>query len=399
MKSGFFRLEPELPGLEFDYRRYHLHADIHQVIIGISLWILPYLSFALSDYFLIEIRPIFWRVFILRLAYVLFCIGVVLLLKYRVRQVTGFDQLMLTWACVTVAWNVMSDLLLSVNTLSGLLISLVGVYSIYFFVPNPFLIRVLPPLIFSLYVMDRALTSNPDGGLASVQAVVMAFLITNLVGIVFSVRMQNQRRKTFLTRLEEEKIRAELTRLASTDPLTGVLNRRRLLELAGESFYRFRRYQRPFTIMVMDLDGFKQVNDTFGHLEGDSVLIRFAEAVQAMKRESDALGRMGGDEFCLVLPETLPPAAAVMAERILKLTGDILTTDGQQSVPVTVSIGVSQVRPDDATLDLLYARADSALYKAKHYLRFCSQSSISALDQQLRIDCGPTQARRATEKP
>jgi diguanylate cyclase (GGDEF)-like protein len=169
-----------------------------------------------------------------------------------------------------------------------------------------------------------------------------------------------------LAHLEEENIRAELQRLASTDPLTGVLNRRRLLEIAGESFYRLRRYHRPCSILVMDLDGFKKVNDTLGHQQGDSMLIRFAESVYHEKRAGDALGRMGGDEFCLVLPETQSKVATALAERILQNCGNIVAADDKQQVNVTVSIGISEARHDDSSLDSVFARADAALYAAKH---------------------------------
>jgi diguanylate cyclase (GGDEF)-like protein len=150
-----------------------------------------------------------------------------------------------------------------------------------------------------------------------------------------------------------------------------VLNRRRLLELAGETFYRFRRYRRPFSILVMDLDGFKTLNETLGHQQGDAVLIEFAEVVSREKREADALGRMGGDEFCLVLPETLPCAASVLAQRVIEKCQAIKPGSGALDVSITVSIGISEIRAEDGTLDSLFSRADAALYRAKNDGRNC----------------------------
>jgi diguanylate cyclase (GGDEF)-like protein len=184
--------------------------------------------------------------------------------------------------------------------------------------------------------------------------------------VVFSQHTFAVRRSEFLARREEARTQAELTRLASTDPLTGVFNRRRLLELANDAFFRYRRYQRPFSILVMDLDGFKMVNDTFGHQQGDVILIDFARSVTLEKREADALGRMGGDEFCLVLPETAPGSAVVLAERLLARCGDIRLSDSIHEVHVTVSIGITDARMEDTALDALFSRADTALYQAKH---------------------------------
>jgi diguanylate cyclase (GGDEF)-like protein len=277
----------------------------------------------------------------------------------------GFDRLVLVWALCSVVWNIIISLAQPQNYISSIILSLVGIFGFYVFIPNPFYIRVIPPLAYSIYVFLSILVWNQGINPAQIEAITLSIFITNLVGIMFSARMSASRRHEFIARRNEDKIRVELQRLASTDPLTGVLNRRRLLELAAEAFYRFRRYKRPFTIMVMDLDGFKNINDTLGHQQGDSVLVQFAESANREKREADALGRMGGDEFCLVLPETLPRSASVLANRIIKKCEEIRPGGGALVVNVTVSIGISQIREEDGTLDTLFARADAALYIAK----------------------------------
>jgi diguanylate cyclase (GGDEF)-like protein len=227
-------------------------------------------------------------------------------------------------------------------------------------------LRVLPALLLSLANMILALFYKEGLSPQMVLSFAFSFTITNLVGILFSLHYFDLRRTEFLARREETRVQAELQRLASTDSLTGVYTRRRLLELAGDASYRFRRYGRPFSVMVMDLDGFKRVNDTFGHHQGDAVLVEFAQAVLDEKRETDSLGRMGGDEFCLVLPETTPEAAQVLAERIIKRCESIFLEHEGETVRVTASIGISQALPSDTGLDPLFARADGALYRAKN---------------------------------
>jgi diguanylate cyclase (GGDEF)-like protein len=371
MKSFVLRLAYKLPGLEFDYRQHYLKQDIDQIVTGIFLWVLPYLSFAYSDYLLFGLDQIFYRLFALRVMYLLFCLLIVYFIKKSVRHPSEFDRLVFLWSISTFIWNVAINLTQPQNLLSGIIISLVGIFIFYVFIPNPFYLRVLTPMVYSIFIFLVIVFTKREIAPPFVEALVVALLITNLIGILSSVRLHVSRRQEFLANREEEKVRAELHRLASTDPLTGVYNRRRLLELAGETLYRFKRYGRPFSIMVMDLDGFKNVNDTLGHQQGDYVLMEFAEMVNREKREGDALGRMGGDEFCLILPETKPQSASALAIRIIQKCQEISPGRGALEVNVTVSIGISEICPEDQTLDNLFSRADAALYHAKHNGRNC----------------------------
>lgn len=160
--------------------------------------------------------------------------------------------------------------------------------------------------------------------------------------------------------LASERMREAFEYQASHDPLTGVYNRRELLERLAQELARSRRYQTPFSVLALDLDHFKQVNDTHGHQVGDEVLKLFVRRVTATLRPTDLLGRMGGEEFLVVLPQADAAAAQATAQRLLPAVA-------QTSIlPMcTVSIGVTQWQHDDGTVDALLARADAALYRAK----------------------------------
>jgi diguanylate cyclase (GGDEF)-like protein len=290
----------------------------------------------------------------------------VLNMMRRPLEPDAFDRLAVVWGLVTVVLNITVGVMRPRSDLSVLITDLVGLFSFYVFISSRMIIRVSPALLLSFADMILAVFYKEQMPGQVVIALAFSLTITNLVGMIFSRQYFDMRRAEFLARHEEERVQAELQRLASTDPLTGVYNRRRLLELAGDALYRFRRYCRPFTIMIMDLDGFKAVNDTFGHHQGDAVLVGFAGSISAEKREADALGRMGGDEFCLVLPETTTDAAVSLAERILLHCGNISLSDTINEVHVTTSIGISQANASDTSLDPLFARADAALYSAKH---------------------------------
>jgi diguanylate cyclase (GGDEF)-like protein len=166
--------------------------------------------------------------------------------------------------------------------------------------------------------------------------------------------------------LVSERLRAQLQTLLNHDELTGVLSRRALFEQALHELQRAQRTQQPLSLLVMDVDHFKQVNDQRGHLMGDRVLRDFAERVRQELRQVDLIGRFGGEEFVAVLPDTGAADARRVAERIRRnRTGDAALAQ------VTVSIGLVTCGPlpqaeDPAqTLDTLISRADRALYLAK----------------------------------
>ncbi len=158
---------------------------------------------------------------------------------------------------------------------------------------------------------------------------------------------------------------AELTRLATTDFLTGVWNRRRFMELGEAEVARVRRSGRCFGAVMMDVDHFKAVNDTYGHDAGDSVLRALAEACVDRLRNVDIVGRMGGEEFALILPETDPQGARLTVERLREHLGELTIPVDSGPLNVTVSAGVTTVQDPKDSIESALKRADAALYEAK----------------------------------
>ena len=156
-----------------------------------------------------------------------------------------------------------------------------------------------------------------------------------------------------------------LSILASTDPLTGVANRRRIERFGVQAVTQARSRHQPLTVLTFDIDHFKQVNDAHGHLVGDRVLIRLAQACQAALRHGDLLGRTGGEEFLVVLPDTRLAQALPIAQRLRAASSELDLSDIPGQAPVTISLGLAELRPADADLVALLARADGALYRAK----------------------------------
>ena len=157
----------------------------------------------------------------------------------------------------------------------------------------------------------------------------------------------------------------QLEKLATTEPLTGLHNRRHFLALADKEWSRFQRYHRPLSMLMLDVDHFKRVNDRFGHRTGDEALKRVAEGCSANQRQSDIIARIAGDEFALLLPETDAAQARAVAERIQSnLAVQPIIADGEPLL-LTVSIGIAAATLSMSGIDALIKAADQALYESK----------------------------------
>jgi diguanylate cyclase (GGDEF)-like protein/PAS domain S-box-containing protein len=164
---------------------------------------------------------------------------------------------------------------------------------------------------------------------------------------------------------ERKRFQEELRQQATTDELTRVSNRRHFLELAHSEIKRAVRLNRPPAIALIDIDHFKQINDSFGHAAGDQALIAFTKICQKHIREIDVFARFGGDEFVLLLPETNQEQAYEVVERVrLALTTQPIDLDGKP-VALTISAGISSLSGDQESTDTLLGQADQALYRAK----------------------------------
>ncbi|WP_413204642.1 diguanylate cyclase [Rhodospirillum sp. A1_3_36] len=164
---------------------------------------------------------------------------------------------------------------------------------------------------------------------------------------------------------EQKRMEEELRRLATTDPLTGAFNRRAFMEAARINLIRAARYQEPLTVILADIDYFKRVNDTYGHATGDEALKLFVSTIQGTLRETDVLGRMGGEEFAILLPHTAIDAAMGLANRLRESLAAILVPHPGGTLQFTVSMGVSSYRDHGDSIDALLQSSDEALYVAK----------------------------------
>jgi diguanylate cyclase (GGDEF)-like protein len=243
------------------------------------------------------------------------------------------------------------------------------------------------PLVLAL----RLLLSPPEGRVSpgarlsgivilAIIAILVARTVGNLLGGDFSASAGGQPHGVMVLGLlflsmtlnfgfllmAMDRLRNEVADLALLDDLTGVANRRHLLQRLGEECARSERSSEPFSLLVIDLDGFKTINDTHGHAAGDACLQHFTLMAQTRLRPGDMLARTGGDEFCVVLPSSTLREAAAIARRVLEVCRQDAVNCTGIDIPIAISIGVAQWdRGVGQFPDRLIAHADHALYAAK----------------------------------
>ncbi len=177
---------------------------------------------------------------------------------------------------------------------------------------------------------------------------------------------------TFEDVTERELFRRRLVERASTDELSGLNNRRRFREYGEECFKQAQHNHKPISVLMMDIDNFKRVNDSLGHSVGDAVIRDFSETLASSFRETCVAGRMGGEEFAVILPGTSAAKACKSAEHFRQILKEKDMVFGQHLVNITVSIGVAQSNKEILSFDSLINRADKALYEAKQAGRNCT---------------------------
>jgi diguanylate cyclase (GGDEF)-like protein len=170
------------------------------------------------------------------------------------------------------------------------------------------------------------------------------------------------------TSIYQSKLKNALARLDDSnnrDGLTGIYNRRYLEKSISQEFSRIKRHENTFSLLMLDLDNFKRINDERGHLAGDEVIRRVAETLTLCVREYDVAGRYGGEEFAVVLPQTGMKGAITVGERLRKAVENLTVAFDGHTIPVTVSIGIAEAQQNTPNYEQIIHQADIALYQSK----------------------------------
>lgn len=370
-------LERRLPeDAEKVYRLRFLKDDVRLATASILMIALLMAGFALADPAWVSGRWVLYTIIFLRFIYLLYCIGLVIFIN-RKPSPAVYDWNIFIWLmCGLVLLNFI-NLTRPSDYIGSAVIDVVLILIAYVGIPNRAVFRFTIGILAAIAGIVIIVFLKTDVPGSSANAAICAVIMVNIFGIFASGRIYTLRRREYAATLEEEKSRKKLEELASIDSLTGIYNRRVFMECAELEFNRFKRYGHHFCCLLIDIDDFKQVNDRYGHLAGDRALKKLAEAVQGCIRNSDIFGRIGGDEFGILLIETGLEAARATADRILKDCRDAeVTADSGDAVKFTVCVGFAEVWKEDRNTDDLFARTDAALYSAKH--RGCNWAESAA---------------------
>lgn len=354
----------DLGDMEGEYRAFHLKDDIRQSIFYILITIISIVSMIRTDAALYEGRPDLFRWLILyRLGFgfisVLFMIAI-----WKAVQVKVYDRLMMGWLSFVILFLLLFNFTRPANFLTTSY-DVILPLAIYMISPLKIFHSVVLGIGFSagiLYI-DYFYKTGIDS--ATLNMVLIAQLIVHIVGLTSSIQIQSYRRKSFRAYIQEKDAREMVAYLANIDPLTKSLTRQHFFSIGGTEFLRFSRYRRQFSMLVLDADHFKNINDTYGHYVGDLVLKNLSLVILEQKRTQDTYGRLGGEEFGLLLPETNLEQAKIVAERVQKAWAQTPSNVEGNVIHCTVSIGVTEANDQDQSFEDVLRRADRMMYRAK----------------------------------
>ncbi|HLO32077.1 MAG TPA: GGDEF domain-containing protein, partial [Anaerolineales bacterium] len=336
----------DLRELEGDYRAFHLKDDIEFSILYISITTISVLVMIQTDGLLYQDRPnLFVWLVIYRSGYILVSILMMIAIRNSTR-VRVYDRLVFAWLVITIFFLLLFNFTRP-SSLINTAFDVIVPFAIYIFSPLKLFYNIALAFGFStgtLYV-DFLYKSGIDP--ITWNTMITEQLVVHALGLMSGLQIQSYRRKSFKAYMQEKDAKEMVAYLANIDPLTKSLTRRQFFNIAESEFLRFRRYHRQLSVLVLDADHFKNINDTYGHYVGDLVLRSLSLVVLEQKRTQDTFGRLGGEEFGLLLPETNLAQAKIVAERIQRVWEQTPCTVDSKSIHSTISIGVSQAGPAD----------------------------------------------------
>jgi len=363
-KTIFSQSLTNLGELEGDYRVSQLKNDISQSTLTISIVAISILGALFTDAALFKDRQnLFMLMICARVAFALVCMAMIWAIR-RTKRVKSFDLLHVGWTSFVVISIILFKFTRPVNYLTSSFDVIVPL-SIYLLSPLKIKHNFLFALGFSITTIYVDFAFGTGLAPMHFDVAIAAQLIVHTLGLGSAIQMQTYRRQSFKAYIQEKDAREVAAYLSNIDPLTHSLTRRHFFNIAGSEFMRYTRYHRQLSVLVIDADQFKKVNDTYGHHAGDIVLKSLSLVVLEQKRVQDTFGRLGGEEFGLLLPETNLEQARIVAERIQKTWEQTPSNMDSEMIHSTVSIGVAETMPTDQTFDDLLRRADRMLYKAK----------------------------------
>ena len=363
-------------------RQFYVKDDLSQTqtIILITCVCTIFLSY--GDYLNFDFSPALSNLVCARLLFLLFS-AIILHLLQQVNTPRHHDYLVFLWAAFFLLLILYVNVSRPVTNIRFSHLDPLIILSIYVFFPHNIYLQLALASLFTLGDLTVIWFFKDPGTLLSLKTIELAYLIANILGLFTAYRLRQFRQRQYTFFLQEQTMRKELEKVAFIDYLTGALNRRKFLQMSFLEFSKFKNTEIPFSIIMFDLDFFKNLNDQYGHAAGDTYLKAFSSILTTNKRNQDILGRLGGEEFALLLPGTQLNTALALAENLRQLCEHNQVSFENHLLQATVSIGVTSAWKKDRTLQDVLNRADITLYQAKgngrNQIRFCLETEDAGL--------------------
>lgn len=354
----------DLKDMEGDFRVSNLPLDKAQAVFSLIFVGFCIAAILWVDWLLFKDRPnLFQLMMIYRGTFILFT-AIITVAISRTNRVRDFDRLVFVWVSTLLLFLLLLNFTRPANYLTTVF-DIITIFAIYVLSPLKVYTNFILTFCFSLATLyiDHFLKLGVDP--VALDVANSAHLIVHLLGLGSSYQLQSYRRKAFKAFMDEKDAKEMVAYLANIDQLTKSLTRRQFFNIAGSEFRRFQRYHRPLSVMIIDADHFKKINDTYGHHAGDLALRSLSLVAMEQKRAQDTFGRLGGEEFALLMPETKLEQAIVVAERIRQMWEQSPVNLDGQLIHSTMSIGVAEAAETDEALEGILHRADQMMYKAK----------------------------------
>lgn len=350
--------------MEDEYRRENLRFDIAQaVLVAVSasaviagiLWM---------DHLFYEHHPGLFRWMIgYRGAYVVFT-SIIAYLLVKVRTPKLFDAASFTWLLFTAVYLILFNFTRPSDYLTTVF-DILYPFGVYMLSPLRLKYTFALSASFSLGTLFVDYFYKTGIHPLVLNAALISQILIHLLGLPAALQIQSYRRRYFKSYIDQKDAREMANYLINIDALTKCMTRQYFLSLAEKEFACKKLLELPLSLLMLDIDHFKKINDAHGHRAGDKALQNFAEVVLEQKRAQDIFGRLGGEEFGLLLPNTTLENALSVAQRIQGIWAQSPIIVDTQVVQSTVSIGVVEANPSDLSFDELLHRADNMMYKAK----------------------------------
>ncbi len=346
--------------------------------LAISVAALVFGMFAISDYHYIGVSKELYLLLAMRLVVMVSC----LVLAFLIGRAGDYNRRI--WLHALPLWILATGIILIVPLRPDSLPTqvtalLVAIMAFYLLIPNLLPVVAIASLYLSVGFLTAAVTMADISAVVTLR-ILLLVVMANAVGFFALLRLEKLQRKQFAL-LEDERVRncqlseeithrksleVQLRWVAERDALTGLDSRRHFMTQVQGLLHRSRHKRTPFSLFMIDVDHFKAINDTWGHSQGDRVLTAMAETCKRALRPQDVIGRFGGEEFIVALPETHLQDAQIVAERLQSKVSELEMVEDMPNHRLTVTIGIAGGLVGEVDLDDLIQQADRALYAGKH---------------------------------